>query len=450
MASVSHYSVNRQLLAEPSAASISPIHKSEARIDIFLLISALFLQRFSLSFGNSLLSLDLLPVALIFVHQFVSGRLFVQYDRLLWFCAMFLAVTSSLLLNFQSTMLSSYGLFVVIYSLFTLSRPSTPEQYKTTLQGFQFLVLILSWLAIAQFAAQFVVDGREIIRFFGILPDFLFASQNLHRANTIIPITAGSRLIKSNGIFLTEPSTMSQMAALGILIEVLEFRRPRYLLALALGLLLSYSGTGISILLLFLPLAGLVKRRAQIPVLLVSLSVFALLATGVIDLSIFSSRVGEFEDPRKSGFQRFIASFWMAAEHFDTASLPVLLRGAGPGAMDSFTPRAFYVPSGGTWFKLFYEYGLIGAFVFTCFLGSCFRRSRCPKLVIAALIYYFVFTGNLLLTTPFLILTIVLCTLHGPAPRHSRIGETSRSRSFVAQVSQHADMRRSLHTPHRS
>src|SRR2546430_2844819 len=34
---------------------------------------------------------------------------------------------------------------------------------------------------------------------------------------------------------------------------------------------------------------------------------------------------------RSSGFQRFVAPFWMAAENLDTASLPALLLGSGPG-----------------------------------------------------------------------------------------------------------------------
>jgi hypothetical protein len=288
----------------------------------------------------------------------------------------------------------------------------------------------------AQFAAQFVVDGRQLIMFYGIFPDFLLPSPGSLGGNsawnTIGPITPGSSLIKSNGIFLGEPSTMSQIAAFGILIEVLEFRRPRYLLPLALGLLLSYSGTGITILLLSLPLAGLVNSRAQLPALLVSLFTFGLLTTGIIDLSAYLSRVGEFEDTHASGFMRFISPFWMAAEHFDTASLSSLLRGNGPGTGDGFVVRAFYKPNASTWFKFLYEYGLIGAFIFMCFLGSCFRRSRCPKPLIAALIYCFVFTGGLLLSPAFLIIMVVLCTLSGPEAGESRSDRATGYRPFAA------------------
>jgi hypothetical protein len=111
-----------------------------------------------------------------------------------------------------------------MYFLFTLKKPAAVGNYKSALQGFQFLVLILSFLAIVQFFAQFIVDGRELVQFFGMVPDYLLASYTTSGGvNTIIPITEGSSFIKSNGIFLTEPSTLSQITALGILIEVLEF-----------------------------------------------------------------------------------------------------------------------------------------------------------------------------------------------------------------------------------
>src|SRR5262249_27987634 len=161
-----------------------------------------------------------------------------QYDRFLWFLVLALVATSSLLINYTDRMISSYGLFLVVYFLFTLSRPSTEEQYKRTLQGFQFLVVTLCCIGVVQFPAQFIVDGRQLIRFFGLVPDFLLTSLDKGDVNTIgsFDVGGGSSLIKSNGLFLTEPSTLSQIAALGILIEVLEFRRPRYLFLLTLGL----------------------------------------------------------------------------------------------------------------------------------------------------------------------------------------------------------------------
>jgi hypothetical protein len=426
--SVSQHAVSRRLLAETSATPVFPTYKSTTRVDIVLLASALFLQRFGLPFvGKTILSVDFVCATVIFSYQFASGRLFIQYDRLLWFLALVLASTSSLLFNFDSGRLTSYGLFLVLYFLFTLNRPSTEDQYKSTLLGFQFLMLILSCIAIAQFPAQFVVDGRKLIMFYGIFPNFLLSPPSEGGWNTIGLISVGgSSLIKSNGIFLVEPATMSQMGALAILIEVLEFHRPRYLIVFTLGLLLAYSGTGISILLVSLPLAVLVNRRAQLPVLLISLFAFGLFATGITHLSAFASRVGEFEDTRASGFARFVSPLWMAADYFHTASPPELLLGKGPGygAIGAKFGAVFYGTSSNTWFKLFLEYGLVGAFVFTIFLGSCFRRTRCPTPLIAGLIYHYLFTQNNLVTSSLLIIMVVLCTLNGPEPRRGRIAET--------------------------
>jgi hypothetical protein len=184
------------------------------------------------------------------------------------------------------------------------------------------------------------------------------------------------------------------------------------------------------ILLLFLPLAGL-GRRAGSPVLLFAVFVVGLLATGIVDPSVFLSRVGEFQETQASGFQRFISPFWLAAEHFDTGTLQALLFGSGPGTTDAFVVRnwVWYATIAGTWIKLLYEYGLIGSFVFACFFLSCFRRVLCPRLLMAAMLFYFLFLGGLLLSTPFLIMTIVLCTLHVPEP--SRL-ETDRYRPFLA------------------
>src|SRR6266850_1264384 len=395
MANESQATVERSAGARTAAILARRGWRSEVGIDIALIGSALFLQRFSLSFGNSLMSLDVVPAVLILIYQFAAGRLLILYDRLLWFLALGLATTCSLLLNYKSTMLPSYSEFIVMYFLFTLSKPATPDRYKNTLQAFQFLVLILSLLAITQFFAQFVVDGRELVQFFGIIPDYLLASYSIGGVNTIIPIGEGSSLIKSNGIFLTEPSTLSQMTALAILIEVIEFHRFPYLFLLAFGYLLSYSGTGLMTLLLCLPLSGLFHRRAILYGLVAVMSFLGLWITGIVDLSVFVGRLGEFEDTRGSGFARFVAPFWLAADYLNLASVRALLLGNGPGTTAAFTAEIWY--SGGmtaTWIKLCYEYGLIGAFVFISFFAACCRKTLCPGVLLLALVFTYVFLGG--------------------------------------------------------
>jgi hypothetical protein len=226
------------------------------------------------------------------------------------------------------------------------------------------------------------------------------------------------------------------MTALAILIEILEFRRPRYLLSLALGFLFSYSGTGLMLLLACLPLTGFAHRKAIFYGLLLIMFVIGLVVTGIVDLSVFVSRMGEFEDTRASGFVRFIAPFWVAGDYLDLASVRALVLGNGPGTTAAFTAGFWY--SGGltgTWVKLFYEYGLIGAFVFILFLIACCRRTLCPGLVLAAILLTYVFLGGNILSTPFLIITIVLVTLSAPEARGGRISTTSLYRPPLSATS---------------
>jgi hypothetical protein len=429
------------MLGEAPIGSARLAYRSETRVDIALLVSALFLQRFAVPFPGTSLALNLIPLAVILLQQFLSGKLLIQFDRLFWLLATALVATCSLLLNFDSTMLTSYFMFLVLYSLLILSRPSTPERYESTLQAFQTLVLIISYLAVMQFVAQFVVDGRQLIKFYGMVPDFLLvrifevADPEAGGMHTIIPITYGSSILKSNGIFLNEPSGLSQITALGILIEVLQFRRPRYLLVMALGVLMSYSGTGVMLLLFSLPLFSLRNSRAALSALLIVIFALGLFATGIIDSSLFLGRVGEFDDTHQSGFQRFVAPFWLAAANFDTASLLTLLVGSGPGSEKLIASATWYGGHGVTWIKLLIEYGIIGWFIFICFLASSFRKAICPRLLVPAMFFYYFFIDGMLLNPSFVTVAIVLCTLQVYEPRLIRVDGSSLDPPFLATSS---------------
>jgi hypothetical protein len=434
MTTTSQSSGANGLAADARAISSRPTSASDKwslRADTALLASALFLQRFIMPFpGGKSVTLSILPIAVIFSYQFAANRLLIQYDRLWWFLLLALSATTSLLFTLSWSSQNSYSLFLVGYFFFMLICPSSQAQYKRTLHSFQCLVFIIACLAILQFPAQLVVNPRNLIMFFGIFPDALLPYHT--HVNTQLVSDTG-RLVKSNGIFLGEAGNLSQIAAVAILIEVIEFRRPWYLIVLSMGFLVAYSGTGVSILLVSLPVAFLVTPRAQLPVLLVCVFAAGLFATDTIHLSAFTDRLGEFQDTGASGFARFVSPFWMAGDYFSTASLSGLLFGNGFGNI--FVPHGHYTGSGSTWFKLVYEYGLIGAFVFACFLGCCFRRSWCPAPVVLGIVYGYLFTGNDLLDPSMLTIMVVLCTLR-PRPAFQVLPLGKRQPGFGGARSQ--------------
>jgi hypothetical protein len=407
---------DRRFGAQTSTLSTSSpdVDQSATRTDLSLLIAALFLERFSLPFHNTRLQLDLVAIGIILVSQFLRGRLLIQYDRLLWFLP-FAAVTT--FSRFNGGGLTSYAQTIVFFSLFALVRQSTPDQYKTTLHSFQFLVLLLSCIGIAQVPAQLVVPYDKLVNLFDVVPAFSH-------------LEAPAAHFRANGIFLSEASSLSQISALGILVEILTFRRPGYLIVLTLGFLVSYSGTGSLVLLLFLPLAGLSNDKASLPVLLVVIFALGLLATGIIDSYALTNRVYELQSPGSSGYARFVSPFILAGKEFDTGELQEILFGNGPGTAKVFASSWVNVwYTGGfttTWLKILYENGIIGSFVFACFLTSCFRKSRCPGVVIAAIIFSWLFVQGIMT------ITIALCTLNGPSPRRHGIEEISGDRSPLA------------------
>jgi hypothetical protein len=170
------------------------------------------------------------------------------------------------------------------------------------------------------------------------------------------------------------------------------------------------------VVLCFVPLAALQYRNARLPVLLMVVFVVLLIASGAIDLMAFTSRVGEFQETRSSGFQRFVSPFWLARQFFATATPPTLLFGNGPGTTDAFVGAHWYAGFAGTWLKLIYEYGLVGSFVFVCFFASCLLNSRCPRLVLVAIVFGYIFLGGELLDPSAVTTIIVLCTLSQRVP----------------------------------
>ena len=148
-----------------------------------------------------------------------------------------------------------------------------------------------------------------------------------------------------------------------------------------LGFLLSYGGTGLMLLGVFLPLAGLRHGRAGLAALLVVLFALGIAATGMVDLSAFSSRIGEFEDTRASGFSRFVAPFWLLAEQFRTESVQELLLGHGPGTAKTIVAEVWYTGSFATvWIKIFIEYGIVGGFILCCFWYPALGDQDVPAL----------------------------------------------------------------------
>ncbi len=188
-----------------------------------------------------------------------------------------------------------------------------PVDEKSFFRKVNFWFAVVAVAGVLQFVAQFV--GIKIFAFTGILPEALLFEQGYHLQ---IGVGVGD-MLKSNGFFLVEPSVLSQIMALGLIIEMLAFRRPRYLCLFTAALLLSFSGTGWIVIGSFIITAaigmgkrGLLLATAIVVLLGVVFGAASLLAPDVV--APFEDRIGEISRPGSSGHDRFITPFWVLSD----------------------------------------------------------------------------------------------------------------------------------------
>ena len=149
------------------------------------------------------------------------------------------------------------------------------------------LLGIVAVAGLLQFAAQFA--GLRLFAFAGFVPDPWLIESGY---NLAIPTGIGD-VLKSNGFFLVEPSVFSQFMAIGLIIEVLAFRRPLQLALFVGGLVLSFSGTGWIVLASFLAFGGL--RLGPRGIRLIALSTCVLVAAGAALLLLAPDFAGAFQ-----------------------------------------------------------------------------------------------------------------------------------------------------------
>ena len=256
--------------------------------------------------------------------------------------------------------------------------------YRPLLDYFVTLMKIVAVLAIVQFVLQFV--GVSYSDYFGhLMPKSLVQTG----FNTDYPITYGSSVYKANAYLMLEPSFLSQFLALGFIAGVLRGVRGRVLVLLVIGIVVSFSGTGLMLLLVGLALIVVrqpwrITRRA---IVVGSLLVGAFLASPANHLLL--SRVQEFQTAGSSGSSRFVEPYAIIDNYIGQSPLR-LVAGGGPGsARIELSPTQLsliypIVP------KLAGEYGLIAGAAFAAFIVVCVsRRSRTPILPGVTLVLLF-------------------------------------------------------------
>ena len=362
---------------------------------MLLLGTCLFLQRFGLPIGEQDLSvvgpigLGLAGIAL------VQGTL--TLDRLR--SAVFLGVVGLALLGAAwhdmapgafdaAPSTKSLIQFLLLTAFATLSF-AEPVDERAFFACVNRLLGIVGAAGLLQFAAQFA--GLRLFAFAEFVPGRWLIESGY---NLAIPTGIGD-VLKSNGFFLVEPSVFSQFMALGLIIEVLNFRRPLHMALFVAGLVLSFSGTGWIVVASFLAFGGL--RLGPRGIRLIALSLGVLIAAGAVFALLapdfagaFQSRLGEISEPGTSGHMRFVTPYWFLGDVL-AREPSALLAGIGAGVSEKMSfPYLFTV---NTPVKVLVEYGapLLVAYLALFVLG---RRTLNQAALFVPCMLLFLFTGG--------------------------------------------------------
>jgi hypothetical protein len=287
--------------------------------------------------------------------------------------------------------IASFLLIAVLYAPFAVSLSEDavpPRLWRWAVEVYVGFSIVVALAGIAQFFAQFAFRPEWLFDYTPLIPDSVRASGGW---NTVYPFGGW---IKSNGFFLREPSIFSVAMAFALVCEVSLARRKWVMALLGLGLVLSYSGSG----LLCLAVAMLFPLRGR--ALLVAVACCAV-ALGVylflddpLNLSYTFARLDEINDERSSAYCRFIYP-GAAALHQMDANWWTSLLGNGPGTM----ARMGGTCSDGhqtTYGKLLFEYGLAGTAAFGLLIVGALNRAGAPLRIRVALgITWLLLGGNL-------------------------------------------------------
>ncbi|HWK75571.1 MAG TPA: hypothetical protein VNQ81_14935 [Povalibacter sp.] len=379
-------------------------------------VMATVLSKFSPPLGGAMPGLSMvLPVCFAAVVVGVlSSRMQLASNRLAWFLAMLSVL--GLIQVWRGDMFSLTS--VLMMGVLGLSYVPVAREGVTSADAVRFfcnLSVLIALLGILQFLLQFAVGRDAAFPIETWVPEAF----RTHGYNNMTPLYWGSPIYKANGIVMVEPSTFSQLCALGLIAELSSRERLWRLLAYAGALVVSYSGTGLLILAVTLPLFVIIYARWDL--LIKGLLLFAVLAifSEPLHLQVILNRAGEFNSSGSSAFERFVGWQNLFAEKLWTSPSRALL---GYGAGSYFEAASGYDAGEMAHAKIIFEFGVVGALLYFGFVFYCLFRSTAPLILrIAVGVAYFM-NGAYSPTVTGVATSLLLWPVQEPVTKPQRVG----------------------------
>lgn len=376
----------------------------------FSLVSAIFFQKIALPGTDGIfpISLFILPtitaLAVVFNILEINIRAFACYALFV-----FAGVLSATASPSAHVSVLSLGLLLVVQFPLVFRLGPSRIPYERLLTFLSTVGCICALLGALQFVSQFVFGSQVAFFMDKSVPDAV----TMKGFNSLIPLYWSSQVFKSNGIFFLEPSFFCQFLAIAMVAELLVGARVLRLLAITAGIVSSYSGTGLTMLALFLPFHFLRHGHFRLFCFVAILSLALIFFGDAIAIDAFTRRLSEFSNVHSSGWARFLSMFSVLKKVVLANDLTFFV-GRGPGTVqEQFQQFSFYAFDP-TWGKLIYEYGLLGSLIYGAFFYFSFCKG--PRGLRFAVGYTYLILGGYLLNPSVLMQVAALVGWFGNTP----------------------------------
>ena len=349
------------------------------------LIGATFISKFAIPpFGAQGIGISLFVLLAVVIAGTVGGGMRIEPRRLtLYFMLVGFLGLIQLLQPYAFSPLSLL-LLVAVHLPYVVTVPQSGDRDRIV-ELFLGIATVLALLGIAQYGLQFFVDPSYLFPIENFVPDTFIVQHFNHQA----AMEYGSHEFRANGVFMLEPSFFSQLLAVAIVAEFYTRVRVTRLAIFGLALIASYSGTGIAVLAICLPLLVVAQRRWGLLLIGVVALVAIVLVHEYVHTIRILSRVGEFSSTRSSGYSRFVGGFYLFDQFLWHDPWRALF-GYGAGAFTNYASRGQNGADEMALFKIVMEFGLVGAVAYFGFLFCCLFYSPAPRvLTLAVAITYF-------------------------------------------------------------
>src|ERR1700734_517461 len=343
------------------------------------LIGATFLSKFAIPpFGKQGIGISLFILLGAVIAGTVGGGMRIEPRRLTLYFMLVGSLGLIQILQPEAFSPLSLLLLVAVHLPYVVTVPHSDDGDRIV-ELFLGIATILALLGIAQYGLQFFVDPPLLFPIENFVPDSFIVQHFNHQA----AMEYGSHEFRANGVFMLEPSFFTQLLAVAVIAELYTRARMTRLAIFGLALIASFSGTGIVVLAICLPLCLVAQRRWGLLLTGVVAAVAIVLVHEYVHEIRILSRAGEFSSTHSSGYSRFVAGFYLF-EQFLWHEPWRALFGYGAGAFTNYASRG---QSGGdemALFKIVIEFGLVGAVAYFGFLFCCLFYSPAPRVLILA------------------------------------------------------------------